>query len=258
MPANPFCKDTARRWLRNLLRAGLRLRARPLPQPEPAVTLVIAPHQDDETLGCGGLIVRRRLQARSVHVVFITDGSGSHPGHWELTPAELARRRRHEAGEALARLGVPPDAQHFLDAPDGRLPHLDATAAGRLVDCLTRLMVQTQPDEIFLPYRHDGSSEHVAAFALAARALTRSGVQTRVYEYPVWAWWSPRLLMRPLLAAHAVFRLPLDGAGLRKREALHCYITQVQPTPPATAAVLSADFVALFSEPEEYYFQARP
>ena len=39
--------------------------------------LVVAPHQDDETLGCGGLIARKRYEGLPVHVVFITDGSAT-------------------------------------------------------------------------------------------------------------------------------------------------------------------------------------
>src|SRR5690349_14548383 len=49
-------------------------------------TVVIAPHQDDETLACGGVIARKRSEGLPVHVIFITDGSASHPGHPRLGP----------------------------------------------------------------------------------------------------------------------------------------------------------------------------
>src|SRR4051812_37624433 len=45
------------------------------------VTIVFAPHQDDEALGCGAVIARKRNDGGAVHVVFLTDGSASHPHH---------------------------------------------------------------------------------------------------------------------------------------------------------------------------------
>ena len=244
-------KNITRRWLRQLLQWGLQLRSQPMPLSS-AVTLIIAPHQDDETLGCGGLIVLKRMQAHPVQVAFLTDGAASHP-HRSATV--LAGQRREEAGCALSSLGLAPDQVHFFAAPDGRLPHLDPAAAEDLVARLTGLIVRLQPDEVFLPYRHDGSTEHTAAFALARQALARSGSSARVFEYPIWAWWSPRLLLRPLCTAPGVFRLRLAGAEVRKQEALGCYRTQIEALAPAREPVLPADFVALFSRDEEYFFQ---
>src|SRR5689334_3255841 len=43
--------------------------------------LIISPHQDDEVLGCGGVIGLKREQGIPVQVVFITDGAGSHSWH---------------------------------------------------------------------------------------------------------------------------------------------------------------------------------
>ncbi len=61
------------------------------------ITIVFAPHQDDETLGCGALIAHKRNDGQPVHVVFLTDGSCSHPNHPRVTPVEIAELRAQEA-----------------------------------------------------------------------------------------------------------------------------------------------------------------
>src|SRR4051812_18249894 len=78
-------------------------------------TVIIAPHQDDETLACGGIIARKRSEGLTVHVIFITDGSASHPGHARLDAAAVAVLRRTEAMRAMACLGVERTAVHFLN-----------------------------------------------------------------------------------------------------------------------------------------------
>src|SRR5947209_4351316 len=56
--------------------------------------LVFAPHPDDETLGCGGAIVRKKRAGAVVKIVVMTDGSASHPG--QIDPDELKKLRAEE------------------------------------------------------------------------------------------------------------------------------------------------------------------
>ena len=63
--ALPATKEILRRWIHRALCLALRLRSQPCPFDHARRTVVIAPHQDDATLGCGGYILRRRLEARS-------------------------------------------------------------------------------------------------------------------------------------------------------------------------------------------------
>src|SRR6476646_4617280 len=80
--------------------------------------LIVAPHQDDETLGCGGLIALKREQGIPVQVVFITDGAASHTWHPRFKAGEIAPIRKQEALTALAILGVEQTQIHFLDKRD--------------------------------------------------------------------------------------------------------------------------------------------
>ena len=51
--------------------------------------LVVAPHPDDESLACGGLIAEARAQGRLVRVVIVSDGTGSHPASKAYPNARL-------------------------------------------------------------------------------------------------------------------------------------------------------------------------
>jgi LmbE family N-acetylglucosaminyl deacetylase len=53
------------------------------------VVMVLAPHPDDETLGCGGLITELTAKGRPPVVVVVTDGTGSHPASRSYPPARL-------------------------------------------------------------------------------------------------------------------------------------------------------------------------
>jgi len=225
-----------RRRIHAALRAGLRLRSQayaPPTGPDP-VTLVIAPHQDDDVLGCGGLVARKRLEGFQVHVTYLTDGSASHPGHPRLPPMQLAALRQDEARAAL----------RVLDQAD--------TLGWRLADILRKV----RPDEILLPYRRDGSSEHEAAHRLVQAALHTTGLTPRQLEYPVWAWWSPRLLVHPLLTSRRVWRLDFLGYEQIKQNAIAQHRSQIEPSPPRATPVLSGAFLSFFKRPVEYFFES--
>ena len=65
--------------------------------------VVLAPHPDDETLGCGGLIALKRSLGAPVRVIFMTDGAGSHSG---VDRPALTATRKEEASAACNVLGV--------------------------------------------------------------------------------------------------------------------------------------------------------
>ncbi len=247
-------KELLRRALRAVVIAGLRLRSRPLGSAPGSRTLILAPHQDDEALGCAGLILTRRMAGLPVDVVYITDGAGSYPGHPLLPPAELARLRRAEAIQAMQGLRVEATSLHFLDAVDGTLAHLRPEESEALARRIAGMISALVPTELFLPCRADGSSEHEAAFRVAQRALQLSALRTRILEYPVWARWSPQQLIRPGLTRR-VWRLAFPAHAAAKRAALACYVSQTEPTPPWPDPVLPSGFADSFATTEEFFFE---
>jgi LmbE family N-acetylglucosaminyl deacetylase len=251
----PTVKTLVRRALSRAIRLVLRCRARTYGPDGTGVMLVLAPHPDDEVLGCGGLMARKRLEGAPVHVAYLTDGSESHPGHPTLTPEAMAETREGEARRAMRLLGVESTALVFLKARDGTLAHLDPVAATKLMEKIAAVLTETRPDEIFLPFHHDGSSEHDAAFKLVAGALDRTELKPRIFAFPVWSWWNPLLLIRPLFTSRKVWRSDFLGYEHIKKKALSAYVSQVEPAPPWTNPVLSGEFMSFFSRPEEFFFE---
>jgi len=255
MPRIRPIKELLRRRLHALMSAALRIRSKPYPFSDAPVALIIAPHQDDATLGCGGLIARKRLLADAVHVAYITDGGAAYPNHPTLTRTALAVMREAEARRAMQILGVDGAELTFLGASDGTLLHLGAAAAADLVLRIGTVLEQVRPDEVFLPCRHDGSSEHDAVFVLVARALAASGLRPRVMEYPIWARWNPRRLIRPLFTSHRVWRASFRGLDATKQKAIAAYVSQLEPLPPETIPALSPQFLSFFLSDEEIFFE---
>jgi LmbE family N-acetylglucosaminyl deacetylase len=251
----PAVKRQARRIASGFARRLLCLRALPYAAQGEPVTLVIAPHQDDEVLGCGGLIARKRLEGYPVHVAFITDGRASHTHHPTLSPADIAAWRANEARDALRKLGVEIPAIHFLGAADGTLDSLTLEQSSKVVGQLRALIERVRPDEIFAAYRNDGSSEHEAAFVLLQRALQDCTRPVRLYEYLVWSCWNPALLIRPFFTCRQIVRFEFKGYGFLKTGALAAYRSQFAPTPPWKNPLLGADFTGLFAKSEEFYLE---
>src|ERR1043165_2622614 len=78
--------------------------------------LVLAPHPDDEAIGCGGTLRWHVEQGDEVHVIFLTSGEDGVRGQ---TPGETARIREREARAAAKVLGY--GTLEFWREPDGKL-----------------------------------------------------------------------------------------------------------------------------------------
>lgn len=144
--------------------------------------VIIAPHPDDEVLGCGGTIARKIEERAEVHLVFMTDGATSHCRF--IPSVELVRIRRGEAIEAARILGVPESHITFLEYPDGKLHTAHQVAISRI----TALLATLHPEEVFVPYRFDGTSDHESTYAIVTDAIRGENMPIRVFEYPVWFW----------------------------------------------------------------------
>lgn len=144
--------------------------------------LVLAPHFDDEVLGCGGTIATLARAGVDVHVWFLTDGGKSH-SHL-IAEDKLSVMRRNEAYLATGLLGIPRSNIRTWDLPDASLD-------SRLPAITSELQAEfdiLQPATVFAPYRNDGPSDHEAAGALGASIIRRSKAETMLLEYAVWAW----------------------------------------------------------------------
>jgi LmbE family N-acetylglucosaminyl deacetylase len=207
----------------------------PRVEPYARPALVVAPHEDDETFGCGGVIARKRARGVPVKVVFVTDGSRSHgPLEGEAKEAHVARRKIEAIG-ALAALGVHEADVTFLGLPDGALWSITVEQRGAVGDRLRALLAEIHAAEVFVPYRRDGHRDHEATFALARNAVQRSGRAVDLFEYPIWICerldrWQQRVSARTLLDARVA--AVGDDALTRKRVAVETYASQREVLPP--------------------------
>ena len=144
--------------------------------------VVFAPHQDDESLGCGGTIIRKREAGAPVGIVFMTDGAASHRQF--LGEDEIRGTREEEALRAAEKLGVDESDVRFLGYPDGRLGDCHDLAVRRVREILER----ARPEEVFIPFRNDGTADHEATYRIVVEALEALPGAVDVYEYPVWFW----------------------------------------------------------------------
>ena len=146
-------------------------------------TIVFAPHQDDETLACGGTIYLNKQVGTCVKIVFMTDGSNSHSGM--ISRDELRDIRASEAVAAARDLGVEKKDLIFLGYEDGKLNDNRDGAVNRVGDILER----EEPKSIFIPSLNEPPIGHWVTAEIVLSALRKLAFLTSVYEYPVWLWY---------------------------------------------------------------------
>ncbi len=217
--------------------------------------LIISPHPDDETLGCGGLIATACDLGLRPRVAYLTDGAGSHNGSIAWPPTRLAAQRRREALNALAILGVPAMDTLFLDWPDGQPHAADEAAYDRTLRDLAAWARSFEPNSLWAPLAEESHCDHQAALALAMALRDGLAAPCALIEYIVWGWKDPDLAAR-----HQADRvLALDCAGYidRRRKALAQHATQLGALigDATTAFALPPELAALTHRPIEIYLE---
>ena len=185
--------------------------------------LILAPHADDESLGCGGLIAACVHARRPPVVVILTDGVGSHPGSVAFPPDRLRAVRADEARKAVALLGLEAGRISFLNQPDTAAPS-EGPGFDAARSALLRL-IRAVPGckTILAPWRHDPHCDHEAASILAETVAAEASV--RHVAYPVWGW---TLAADALVAASPGdgYRLDISAFLPAKRAAIRAHESQ--------------------------------
>jgi LmbE family N-acetylglucosaminyl deacetylase len=129
--------------------------------------LVIAPHPDDETLGCGGTLLKHISAGDQVHWLIVTSISSA-----SGFSAARVTQRDEEIKTVAASYGFAGVYQSEFQTM-----RLDRVEKLQLIDSVASVVQKTQPDTIYIPYRNDAHSDHAAVFD-AAVACTKS------FRYP--------------------------------------------------------------------------
>ncbi len=231
-----------------------RFRALPLADLDSVIgggtVLVLAPHADDELLGCGGLIAACCARCRPPVVAILTDGIGSHPNSRAYPPGRLRAVRKQEARDATTILGLPQDRLHFLGLRDTAAPLVGPEFDGTIT-ALNDLMRANGCDMIAAPWRHDPHCDHEAADAMARHAA-RAGF--RLLSYPVWGWTLPADTVLPDAPVQG-WRLDIAAYLPAKRRAIAAHASQygnlIDDDP--TGFRLPPELLAVFDRPYEVF-----
>lgn len=129
--------------------------------------LVVAPHPDDETLGCGGTLLRHIASGDQVHWLVVTDM------HTEYGFSQaMVSQRQVELQDVAAAYGF--SSTHNLGFSPTKL---DALPKGDLVGAIGRVFKEISPKVVYLPFRGDVHTDHAAVFDAAASC-------TKWFRYP--------------------------------------------------------------------------
>lgn len=146
--------------------------------------LIIAPHADDEVLGCGGLIEKACRYENEVKVVVMAVGEVTHPHSQQTVTADM---RTKELKDALEVLGC----YDFEVVYDDKDSLLDTVPKSEMISKLDCILNTFQPTMVFIPlpsYHQD----HIVVFEACFAALRPRPSQLikliAMYEYPLISW----------------------------------------------------------------------
>ncbi|MDX1998289.1 MAG: PIG-L family deacetylase [Thermoanaerobaculia bacterium] len=139
--------------------------------------LVVAPHMDDEVIGCGGLIQHCRAGGGHVSVVFLTDGASGKHSREELGMTCL--ERREESASAARILGI--QERTYLNFPERKLEEAIASPGA-----LARVIREERPDVITYPAAGEFHPDHRSAHDWVLAAHAASGSTARLLGWEIW------------------------------------------------------------------------
>lgn len=195
--------------------------------------LVIAPHPDDETLGCGAAIASTLESGRDVTIALLTDGDASHPASVRYPAKRLAALRRAEFAAAVGHLRPAGAAGTLRTAtfglPDTRLA--EAASDGSIVDRLCEIAADMDCGTLWSTWRHDPHCDHEAAASIADRVGegigNRRGERAVVrFDYAVWGRFGDAASG---LSHGRICRFASGRQRPQKLAAMACYRSQLTP-----------------------------
>ncbi len=235
--------------------------------------LVVAPHPDDETLGCGGAIALLSQLNLDVKVLVVSDGKQSHPNSIAYSPFALQQLRERESLAALALLGVAPEAVTFLSLPDGAVPSAPTVVTTRrtgfgedrrrirrlkyeaALASIVQYLIELTPSIIFLPWRKDPHPDHRASWQLFTTASKNLNYKPRIIEYPIWDWDKEQRQDFP--NSVNAWRLDITRVLELKRQAIAQYRSQISNLidDDPEGFRLTPEMIFNFTQPWEIYLE---
>lgn len=131
--------------------------------------LILTPHPDDESIGCGGFLLKYAAQC---DVILLTDGAKG-GGGWNDQKTRLVRK--NEFQKAMKHLGV--HKYKLFGIPDLKL--------AENIDCLQKIHYENYA-YILVPNLFESHKDHCVIFSKIDRIIRQRQLKICVLQYEVW------------------------------------------------------------------------
>jgi LmbE family N-acetylglucosaminyl deacetylase len=220
-----IAKNLRCRWRRKFARWRI-----PLRHVTSEFAIVIAPHPDDETFGCGSIIALKKQHGARVRIIFLTNGEASMKGHSLIAAQDVAAARIQDSAEACAYLGVGVDDLRRYSLPDGQVPRKGMPGFDQVVERLLDDIRELAPAEVFCSHPFDGHGDHTAAAEIAQEAIRRCMCPPRLLFYTVWLWFTAPWGIGKHLDFSSAWKVDGRAVHSKKIEAINTYLNHFAPT----------------------------
>jgi LmbE family N-acetylglucosaminyl deacetylase len=197
--------------------------------------LIVAPHPDDEILGCGGTIKKLTSQGVRVFVLVVTRGKKG------LYSEARIKNVRQEALKAHSLLSV--TETRFLDFP---APDLDLISQAEISEAISSVITEFEIDTLFLPHRGDIHHDHKAVFnaGLVASRPANKFMVKRIYSYETLSEteWAAPLCSETFIPTYFI---NISDFFPFKLEAMRCFKSQLKEF-PNSRSLKSIEALAIF------------
>ncbi|MGH4120735.1 PIG-L deacetylase family protein [Clostridium sp.] len=173
--------------------------------------IILAPHIDDDIIGCGGAIMKYLSENKDVYIVYLTN-SGKQGSKTEKT--KVIEERKLEAIDVAYALNIKKEKLFFLNGEDGDLIN------SNIDDELQKITDSVNPDTIFMPCFIDSHNDHFAVTEILGRLNTKkrgmfSNVNLYLYES-----------QSPLTPLYSNVFLDITDIYEKKKKLIKLYVSQ--------------------------------
>ena len=184
--------------------------------------IIVAPHPDDETFGCGGLINYLIKRKCKISIIFLTNGGKSLS---EYAEKEISFNRVNLSNHIVELLGVNLENVFRLHLMDGELPGEQDRNFESISNELARLINIIKPDLIVTSHFLDGwPTDHVSAFKLTRNAILKSNHKPHLWLCWIWIWFNIKLWQLHRIDLKNTIRLNISQEFDLKQRAISKYL----------------------------------
>jgi len=224
----------------------------------PERCLVLAPHPDDESLACAGLMAMLNEQGAEVQIILTTDGGGSHPNSRKYPSEKLSKLREAELKTAIAHIGLAPTALKCYYSSDSAMPSRGQEGFEELTLKLSQDIKAFKPQLILVPYELDPHRDHRATWQLLMSALELAEIaRPKIWEYPIWLYELAGPNDVPQIEAGELIAVDISKFLETKKRCIDAHVSQcttlIDDDP--TGFMLSEAMISNFITGTEYFLQ---